>query len=314
MAEAIAELGAAPDEARRYVEEAAEAWTTDGHLLPCEVQAAVAAPATARRRLGLDELRVEIAFHGDATPDRYDAVFGQFLCDAPGAALQLVGMGAREFLLREGEPLAATSGPDMVAQLKALLTELYVEAVGDGFLAHGGLLTRGRAAIFLSGAPGAGKTTLTLGLTAAGWAYGGDDIVRFDPDGRVRGAPFSAAVKSGAWPILRRVIPAIDQLPVALRSDGQTVRYWRPPVLADRAPRPLTAVVLLDRTPGAAARLEPAEPVDALRAILEGAYAARWRPDGEHMAVLAERLDAAACVRLTYSDLDQATAALEALA
>jgi hypothetical protein len=201
----------------------------------------------------------------------------------------------------------------LVPQLKGLLTELYAASVDGGFLAHGGFLTRGETALFLSGAPGAGKTTLTTALAASGWAYGGDDIVRIEADGRACGAPFAAAVKSGAWSLTEPYAPEIAGLPTDRRGDGQLVRYWLPPTLAERSPRPIGAVILLARQAGERAVLRPIEPLVALTAILGSAYAERWSLDGQALEALAATLEAARCRRLVYSDIAEAVAAIETL-
>jgi hypothetical protein len=317
VARALEDVGATPEQAQAFVAEAARAWMSAGCLAPAEVLDLAQAEPTAVRRLTLDELSLEIAFHGEAPVEACDAVFSQFYGRAAGVAserLAVAGHAGLCFLLKDGEPLAAGPPGDLPAMLKAQITEAYVEAVDDGFLAHGALLARGRACLILSGAPGAGKTTLTVAMAAAGWSYGGDDIVRFDADGQVRGAPFAAAVKSGAWPLASRFAPQIEALPVAVRADGQQVRYWRPARLASRTPRPPTGIVLLSRRAGARAHLEEIHPLEALHALLESAYAARWRLDGEAIAALAARIEAAACVRLVYEDLPAALYALEALA
>ncbi|MFC3068956.1 P-loop NTPase family protein [Phenylobacterium soli] len=319
MARDLLAVGAGRAEAAAYVADAARAWMAAGCLAPREVLEVQPAPH-AVRRVRLDELTLDLRFSGEASPATFDPVFGQLYeagergaGDSAAGRLDLVGQDGLVFLLKDGEPLAAAPPPDASALLKAELTEAYVESVETGFLAHGALLVRGEATLIVSGAPGAGKTTLTLALASSGWTYGGDDIVRIDPDARVRGAPFAAAVKSGAWALAARFAPDLLGLPIALRADGQQVRYWRPARLADRAPRAPTAVVLLARQAGAAASLEAIAPLEALHALVESAYAAHWRLDGDALAALAGRLETATCARLVYEDLDAAVALIESL-
>ena len=309
-------LGVPAEAADAFVRDAIRAWSLEGHILPASAASRLAGAPAAVRTVVLDELHVALAFHGGASPQACDAVFGHLWGDAATRPQRLTALGHGElvFLLREARALGACAPDDLPALVKAALTEAYVAAAGEGFVAHGAFLTRGRAALMLAGEPGAGKTTLALALAASGWAYGGDDIVRFDGGGLARGVPFAGALKPGAWDLAERFAPGVADLPTAVRGDGQSVRYWRPAKLAPREPRPLTAFVVLARAPGAAARLEPIDAVEALQTLLSGAYAESRRLPGETLAALATRLDGACCARLIYEDLTQAAALLERLA
>lgn len=311
----LAAAGLEPDAARAYVAEAARTWMLAGLIVPDSVAAAPLGAAGSRRVLRLDEMAVELALHG-LEPGPLDAAFGHLQGPAttPLRRVDAVGHGDLAFLFLDGRLLTTTELGGLAAQVKAALTELYVEGVEGAFLAHGALLAREGFSLFLSGRPGAGKTTLTLALAAAGWAYASDDIVRIGPDGLATGAPFAAAVKTGAWALLQDRWPQVGALPTWRRADGQDVRYLLPGKLAARTPRPLDAVLLLDRRERAAAELQPVEPVEALSEILESAYSARWRLDAPALSALAARLEAARCRRLVYSDLDDAVSLIGSLA
>jgi len=316
VARSLEAAGASPDEAIAHVRTALREWLLGGELVPTSVPARLASRSDAVRSIRIDDLSVELAFHGELPVAGCDDVFGHLYARAELSPrrLAVVRDGELAFLFRGKTALGACAPNDLTAHLKACLTEAYVAAVGEGFVAHGALLTRGDAAVMLSGAPGAGKTTLAVALAAAGWAYGGDDIVRFDGRGKARGVPFAGAVKQGAWGLAARYAPEVLDLPVATRSDGQSVRYWRPDAVASREPRALSAFVLLARTPGEAARLEAIEALGALTAILESAYSEKRRLDAGPLAALAGALESARCARLVYDDLGEAVAALEALA
>ncbi len=315
VAAGLAEHGVPAEDARRFVAEAAEAWTQGGHLLPQPVMAALSQPPRAARTLSLDEIGVVVTFHGQVTPEVSDEIFAQFYGPAalPGHWLAVVGHGGRFFFLRDGRPVAVTDESRLASELKAQLTDLYANGFRSGFLAHGGLLTRNGRTVFLSGAPGAGKTTLTLALAAAGWAFCGDDIVRVHADGLVRAMPFAAAVKSGAWELLEPLWPEVGDLQAWVRSDGQITRYFLPPNRADREARPLDGFVILAREAGAAPRLELVEPAAALAVLLESAYAAGRGLEPGILEAVAGRLGAVVCRRLVYDDLTQAVQAMEGL-
>jgi hypothetical protein len=312
-ARALRALGLPPGEAASLAQDTAEQWMLAGHLAPRALDERLS--ESAERRLVLDELAVELRLPAGAC-EAFDAVFGHLQGRAAGAArpLTVLEHEGRFLFYLERRLVAAGGREGWIAQLKAIVTDLYCDAVENGYLTHGALLTDGESTLLLCGEPGAGKTTLALALAAAGWRYGGDDIVRIDPDGRVRGAPFAAAVKAGALPLLRRRWAQLRRLPAWARADGQQARYLLPPNRASPSPRPLTAVVTLARRPGASAGLTPLAPVDALGAIMQGAYARRWRMTGEALCALAGALEAAVCARLDYDDLGPAVQAIADMA
>lgn len=306
--------GASLDDARAYVRQAAYGWMTAGHLAPRAALRALAGPPDDLRRLTIDELSLEVALHG-APAAACELVAGRFRATGADAAdrLAIVAHGDLFLFFLNGEILCACPAGRLAPQLKATLTDLYVEAVDGAFLAHGALLSRDGASLFLSGGPGAGKTTLALALCAAGWSFGADDIVRVEPDGRASPVPFAACAKSGAWPLLEPLWPGFARRPAWTRSDGQMVRYLMPPGASDRTPRPMGAVVVLARRAEGPASLQPIGAMDALRAVIESAHATRWSMTGEALAALAARLEGAQRRRLVYSDLTGAVAALEEL-
>jgi len=313
-ARAMAELGLPLAQAAQFVEDAVREWTVAGYLAPQALEELLGGGRRADRTLVLDELMVDLHLHG-LDGRELDPVFGHFYADRDGARARLsIIEHAGQLLFYLERRLVLVCGPEgLVANLKAVVTDLYVDAVEDGFLTHGALLLNGDQALLLSAAPGAGKSTLALALAAAGWGYGGDDIVRINPEGAARGVPFAAAVKSGGAPLLRGMWPALERLPEWVRTDGQRARYLLPPARS-LAPRPLSVVVTLARRPEAQVLVEPISPVEALEAVVHGAYARRWRMTGEALCNLAETLDRAVCVRLEYSDLEPAVQAIGEIA
>jgi hypothetical protein len=303
-----------PADAATYVADAARAWMMAGQIAPAPALRALASPPTETRSLVVDGVAVTVAFH-NVTAEGCDAVLAGFAARrAAGDRLDVIAHGQLVLFFLNGEILCGCPADGVAAQLKAILTELCLGAVDGGFLAHGALLRRAGSSLFLSGPPGAGKTTLALALAAAGWRFGGDDVVRILPDGRAQAIAFPASVKSGAWPLLAASWPQIRRLPAWRRRDGQTVRYFRPPQSCAGPPQALDAVVLLDRQESAAAAaLHPVAPATALQALLESGCSRRWSITGPALRSLADRLAQAERRRLVYSDLKGAVAALEAL-
>lgn len=305
--------GLSPDAAQAYVTEAARGWMSAGHIAPRAALRALAGRPCAVRRLSLHGMSLEITCHG-LSAEVCDLVASGFY--GTGRVTERLAIVAyRDLFLFffNGDVRGACPSERLAPHLKATLTELYAARVERAFLAHGAMLTRDGTSLFLSGAPGAGKTTLALALAAAGWTLGADDIVTIHPDGRAKPLPFAACAKSGAWPLLEPLWPELGAEAEWLRADGQWVRYLRPPGPTGPQPRCLDLVVALAREPGAAAVLHPAEPLEALGWLIESAHSAGWALDGAALRALAARLERARSRRLVYSDLGDAVRVLEDL-
>lgn len=216
--------------------------------------------------------------------------------------------GDRIHLFRNEDWVLSCSPDELPTVLKGqLLAE--VLAHGSYELAiHAAALQRRERLLLLCGQPGAGKTTLTLALAHAGFGFAADDVTLLDSGGGGLGLPFAAAVKPGAWPLLAEICPDLDAAPVFRRPDGRRIRYILPKasVPASPSPRPVGWVVLLRRGRDANARLEPLDPVDALRGLLDGAYAPGGELSGTAFDVLAQVIGSAQVYLLTYSRLQDA--------
>jgi len=292
--------------AQSYVGGALHEWLRQGDLTPKAAVQALSREPDQARTLRIDAaLGVDLRLYGRLDIAAVDAAFAQF--SAPGPVdlnISAVAHGDMVHLFQNDLSIGAVPPVEFVPRLKALFTERYLAASPGGFLAHGGLLARGDGAILLCGEPGAGKTTLCIALAGSDWTLCADDIVRFDKDGMAHGVPFAPAVKTGSWPLAARWAPSLAAEPAHLRTDDQWTRYL--PMKGQNAPVRLRGVLLLQRSEGAAARLEPIDPVEALTTILDSAYASSHRIDGDALSALALRVSNAVCARLHYSDLEAA--------
>jgi len=191
--------------------------------------------------------------------------------------------------------------------IKISLTDIVLDAL-DELVLHVATLAAGDEALLLCGAPGDGKSTLSVALDAAKtFRLEGDDLASLSADGRVRAIPFPATIKSGAWPILGGDRPDLPEHETFRRPDDQVVRYL-PLRCAAPPPRPVACVLCLDRSPGARPRLE-AMPADAaIGALLQGGWSQDRRLSPEAFAAVAACVDKAHFFRMSYAKLDDAVA------
>lgn len=310
-------LGAAPADARRFVQESAEAWLEAGLLIPADLPARLSQAPSVELHLRVGPAAARLALHidpADALGREIAGVFRPFLSSprARAASLAVATHQGRYLVASDGVPRGWLPADRVVPELKAALTERLAAATGEGaFLLHAALLSRGANGLLITGAPGAGKTTLTLALAARGLGFAADDIVQVRADGRLIGVPFSPASKAGAWPLLEPFSPGLGRLRQHLRADGQAVRYV--PMPAAVQPHRLGWIILLDRRPDGAARLEPMEPLAALAELLAGAICAERRMQGCSLEAFAKVVAGAQARRLVFSDLESALAAVEEL-
>jgi hypothetical protein len=161
--------------------------------------------------------------------------------------------------------------------------------------------------MLLVGEPGAGKSTLSVALAAAGFRLDGDDVAALLPDGRVMGLPFPCTVKAGSWPMVAAFRPDLASRPVHLRPDGQTVRYL-PLKAGAPPPRRVRTVLCLARTANASARLTPLDVQPAIGALLAEAWSASKTLATQDFDALTACVQGASFQRMTYATLDQAVA------
>lgn len=311
MVAEFASLGVDAQEGRLHVEAALESWEQLGLIRP-----------VLRRPVSLNEgqLRQRIAVFGHTFETIYPAavahaadVFRHLEAEIEASGqvtYEMLEHRGRVHLYRDSEFLSSCCHEEVPTVLKGeILTEIMEHADYELAL-HGASLLRGDRILLLCGAPGAGKTTLSLALLGAGFGFAGDDVMLLDARGRGTGLPFAPAVKAGAWPLLSEVVPGLASAPIYRRPDRRRVRYPRPKDVVAQDPRSVGWLVLLSRGDGPAA-LEPIDPASAIQGVLDGAFAL----DGELTPVgfdaLAHAIREAEIYRLTYSRLDEAVALLD---
>ncbi|WP_158764413.1 hypothetical protein [Terricaulis silvestris] len=306
-------IGASRRDAEAIVTPLLDQWLRLGHLVPQEIMAEYSDSCPTSIALRIGPLAAELCFVGDADLQSAEAAFGHFAHDnaTPHERIGIVGRKGTDYLFVGDAPVGMAPRTQTIPRLKALLTEAYCASVHGGFLAHAALVSLKGKRVLLSGAPGAGKTTLTLALAASGFAYGGDDIVQIEADGTASGISFAAAAKSDAWRLLGNYVTGLEDLPIYERNDGKRTRYVVPVDLDNEGPQPIDVVLLLHRTQGVDARLDRLTPLQALRVLLESGYSTRHSVSAQTIEGLATNLSNATCARFVYDGLADAVALIK---
>ncbi len=208
-------------------------------------------------------------------------------------------------------PAAVVTRDQAGPALKALLFQQVIEAADCLAALHVACLVRG-GGLLLVGPPGAGKSTLTLGLMAAGFRYAADDVSLLLPGGRVRGVQFAPTAKQGSWPILERIGYDLRDLPILERLDDQRVRFIPPPQdICDTevAVRWIVRVKRDRQAPG----LVPLDARETLSALMSEGFAPSGQASVECMHAITDLVANAECRDLHYSDLSDAVRLLREL-
>lgn len=317
IAGGLVHLGVPAEAAEDYVRDMLSDWRRLGLILHAGEHAAVpmaSEPDGRQQLLHLAGLSIRIRHASDALARIAAPVFAHLEAAGlrvPGASPATLSLSTEmdggRFRLRAGdEEIGVYDLNEILPALKARLTEDVLAHAEYSLAIHAAALARSRRMLLLCGAPGAGKTTLTVALAQRGFGYAGDDIALLGPDGQVMGVPFAASVKSGAWPLLSGIRPDLEQLRIFRRSDNQFVRYLPPAVPPVTEPLRLGWVVLLRRQPHGPAVLTPMDRIEAMRALLAEATAPGQRLSASAFGLLAEAMSGTECFTLTYAGLDDA--------
>lgn len=312
ISSAIANCGVDRRQSVGYVEAAVSQWERLGLIQPSPVSLSASSDRGVSQIVAVAGSHVRIVYPAShvfpaATAFRHLEVRGA----AADLALKLIDQGGRIHLFRHKHWILSCSSDELATVLKGQLLSEVLKRGAYELAVHAAALVRDDRILLLCGSPGAGKTTLTLGLVQAGFGFAGDDVTLLDPLGRGVGIPFAPAVKAGAWAILAPYYPDLDAVPIFRRPDRRRVRYLVPKELVSPSPRTVGWVVLLRRRANASAVLAPVASVDALRGLLNGSFALGGELTGTAFDVLTKVIESADVYCLTYSRLDDAIALMQ---
>ncbi|WP_237215765.1 hypothetical protein [Falsiroseomonas oryziterrae] len=183
---------------------------------------------------------------------------------------------------------------------------------------HAAAVARDGRAILLPGRGGAGKSTLALGLGAAGWTVHGDDTVALSSDLALRPMPLPVCLKRGSWSHAEALLGAAGRGLDGRRPDGRAVRWLTPGAtlrMADPATRtPVGHIVFPAFAHGGETALRPLAADEALRRLLPALHAPGDGVTPRALDALITWIGALPCFELRHRSLPEGIAALEALA
>jgi hypothetical protein len=163
-------------------------------------------------------------------------------------------------VLRDGRALPLDDTRDVVPLFEMDLYEQVVARTAPGWLLHAAALDVNGKALVLCGPSGAGKTTLTLALTARGHRLLSEEVVWIDRYGTVRGLPRPIHVPRESRQ-RARIPVAWTALPYPIRGrdgiDRENVLIVPPADVFELGPLPLGAIARIGHGPDWAVHLQP---------------------------------------------------------
>jgi hypothetical protein len=233
---------------------------------------------------------------------------------APGPFARL--KSEAEFHLDDVRPFQTFSRRTALSMLEWGLNWCVYTSAHQYLILHAAVIARDDRALLLSGRPGAGKSTLCAALTASGWRLLSDELTLVDlNDGRIWPVGRPICLKNESIEVISRFVPGAVFGPLVEDTPKGTVCHMRPPAesvrrLHERAePRWIVLPRFCPEGPPAV------EPITKARAFFELAdNSFNYEILGEiGFQALRRLVDGIGCSRFSFSELDDAVAAIDRL-
>ncbi len=307
IVQVLVDGGASVEQARTTLDTALGDWQSQELIHPNLTSIQLDESQRRHQHLAVSDTRVRLTYPkwcADSVP----AFFNHLETDETDGQVQweVAENAGRFHLFREGEWIDACGQDELPTVLKGHLLSETLDGEDYEFAVHAATLFADDRALLLFGRPGAGKTTLALGLVHAGFGFGGDDVALFRPGGLCRPLPFASAVKTGSMRLLKEQVPGLAQIPAFRRPDRKRVRYVVPDTPVATADREVGWIFLLDRRPECAPRLHPVYAGEALQGVLADSSAKTGELTETAFNALVHAVASAQVYRLTYSGLGDA--------
>jgi hypothetical protein len=295
------------NEARAYLQAALQNWLTLGLL---QIDWGLHEKYAFAVRIG--KLTVEVRASHRRLRDLLLPLFSwsaQTTADAE-ETYDLIDVDGLAYVFHNKTFLAHCTIDALVPTVKASLTEKIVARCAPDVAFHAACLMAHGKALLVSGPPGTGKSTLALHLLEAGFEFGSDDISLIASDGRAVGVPFAPTLKTGAWEIVNKFRPEINNAPVHTRADGLLVRYLETSCPSPHDALPVGWIIFIQRKQEGAAQLKHLAELDTMTRLIEGSYAPDGKMSHQVFHAIRRTLLNAPAFELTYADAADACASL----
>ena len=215
-------------------------------------------------------------------------------------------------LRRDGVLLPVNDAIDLVPRFEMDLYEQVLARAQPAWLLHAAAIAVDGRALVLSGASGAGKTTLTLALAGRGLRLLTEELVSIDKTGMVRGLPRPLHVPADS-PQRARIPTAWTQLPYPIRGrDGvmrENMLVVPPPEAFELDALPLRAIVRIGHAPDWPVHLRPSDDVRGFQRLWDRSL----RQDDAGLEVATEILRKHGSYELSSTTETEALALIEQL-
>ena len=300
-----------------------------------QTDAATYVNQAARRWLRLGLLQVDIAsFDGLANECAFTARLGrsvwklEFNCESvaqsvlqlfehheppqeSGNRLKIIEAKNLVYVFHDDKCVLTCVMDDVVPSIKAYLTDQLVSQCAPDIAFHAACLKHNAKALLISGSPGAGKTTLALYLVKHGLACCADDIVLIRADGTVTGVPFAPAIKSGAWRLLKDLLPDLTDVPIHRRPDGKRVKYLNSMAMVENGSvHRVGWIVFLKRRSRGDAKLVSIGRLDGLKRVIASSNSPNGRMSHASLSSFKTMITQAELFELSYSNVADAGGAI----
>jgi hypothetical protein len=206
----------------------------------------------------------------------------------------------------------------LVNVLRLVLADASLAASGDDWAMHAAAVVQDGRAVLLPGVAGRGKSTLALGLSAAGCTVFGDDTIVLSGNTlEVRALPFPLCVKRGSWEIAEALLGKSGTVIEGRRLDGLSVR-WLPRSAGVNLAQPdaqagVSCIVFPRFEKSAVTCAERLDCDETLRRLVPGLHALGAGLTAGKVEKLISWVRTRACFDLVYPDTKAGVAAVKEL-
>ena len=178
-----------------------------------------------------------------------------------------------------------------------------LQASSPAAIMHASGISFGGDGIVIAAFSGSGKTTLAAGLIAAGGKLISDDLLPLCAYGEALSPlPFALSAKSGSWPVVGDLFPALHDSTIFGNRNLQIRYFWPGKAQAEKNPVPARLIVLPRWDRQAKAETTALSPNETVELLIE--TGTRLVDSEGALAAFARFGESVPAYAITYPDLD----------